>query len=87
MGIFIDFRKDTKCRVPGLYREVILSFTAKTCSSCEKPCKVCRNEMAGITLLSVQGHDESLSANLFNLRLIYIFRSLHLVNSNQFVIN
>ena len=64
-----------------------LPFSAKTCSSCDKPCKVCRSEMAGITLLSVQGHDESLSANLFNLRLINIFRSLLQVNSNQFSTN
>ena len=43
--------------------------------------------MAGITLLSVQGHDESLSANLFYLRLIYTFQSLPLVNSNKFSTN
>ena len=43
--------------------------------------------MAGNTLLSVQGHDESLSANLFNLRLINIFRSLLQVNCNQFSTN
>ena len=49
----------------------------------EKPCKVCRSEMAGITLLSAHVHDESLSANLFNLRLIYAVRSLPLVFSTN----
>ena len=40
--------------------------------------------MAVITLLSAHVHDESYSANLFNLRLIYTFRSLPLVNRISF---
>ena len=58
MSTLINFRKDTKCRVPGLYRGSFyrLPFIAKACSSCEKPCKVCLSEMAGITLLSEHVH-------------------------------
>ena len=42
VGFKIDFRKDTKCRVPRLNRVSFyrLPFSVKTCSSSEKPCKV-----------------------------------------------
>ena len=46
---------------PAIYRGSFccLPFQAKACSSCEKLCKVCREERAVITLLSVHVHDES----------------------------
>ena len=77
------------CRLPWLSRGPFyrLPFSAETCSSCEKPCKVCWIEMAEITLLSVNVHDESKSADLFSPRLIDAFWSLPLVNRNQFFTN
>ena len=81
VGLLFDFRKDTRCRALGLYSGSFWCslFSVKAFSSCEKPRKVWRTDLAGITFLSIHALDEFIQSKGCLCISVFIYSELNSV--------